>query len=53
MRLGRPVAWLLPGICCCLMLCVIAAYAALLPRARWQGDEYMVLAVCMAVTSDW
>ena len=24
------------------MLCVILAYAALLPRARWQGDEYMV-----------
>lgn len=44
MRLGRPAAWFLPGVCCCLMLCVIAAYAALLPRARWQGDEYTVFA---------
>ncbi len=45
MRLGRPAAWLCPSICCCLMLCVILAYAALLPRARWQGDEYMVFAL--------
>ena len=44
MRLGRPAAWLLPGLCCCLMLGVVASYAALLPRARWQGDEYMVFA---------
>ncbi len=44
MRLGRPAAWLWPGLCCCLMFCVITAYAALLPRARWQGDEYLVFA---------
>ncbi len=44
MSLRRPAAWVLPRACCCLMLCVIAAFAALLPRARWQGDEYIVFA---------
>ena len=29
--------------CCTLLLAVILAYAMLLPRARWQGDEYFIL----------
>ncbi len=41
---GLP-SWLLPGLCCCVMLCVIAAYAVLLPRSRWQGDEYLAFAL--------
>ena len=44
MRLGRPAAWVWPGVCCCLMMGVITAYGVLLPRARWQGDEYLVFA---------
>ena len=41
---GRPAALLPAGLCCALMLCVVACYAALLPRARWQGDEYLMFA---------
>ena len=48
MRPGRPAGWLLPGISCCVLLGVIATYAALLPRARWQGDEYLVFAMLRA-----
>ena len=48
MRPGRPAGWLLPGLSCCVLLGVIAAYAALLPRARWQGDEYLVFAMLRA-----
>ncbi len=36
--------WLLVA-CCAIVLGVIAAYAALLPRARWEGDEYLVFAL--------
>ncbi len=42
MSFGRPAAWFWPGMCCCVMTAVIAAYGVLLPRARWQGDEYLV-----------
>ncbi len=41
----RLAAWWLPVTCCCVMAGVVLAYAALLPRARWQGDEYAVFAL--------